>query len=42
MIKSRAMRLAGKCSTHGRDKKYDMVLVGKPEGRRPFEKQRCG
>jgi hypothetical protein len=32
--------MRGKCSTHERDKNAEKILVGKPEGKRPFGRPR--
>jgi hypothetical protein len=34
--------MGGECSTHGRDEKYIKNLIGKPEGKRPRGRRRCG
>jgi hypothetical protein len=33
-------KIGGRCSTHGRDEKYN-ILVGKPEGKRLLGRPRC-
>jgi hypothetical protein len=40
VIKSRTMRLAGNVERMGRGEAYTMVLVGKPEGKRPLRRPR--
>jgi hypothetical protein len=40
IIKSRRMRWAGACSTHGEKRNACRILVGKPEGERPLGRPR--
>jgi hypothetical protein len=40
-IKSRRMRWAGHVARMGEERKLYMVLVGKPEGKRPLRRPRC-
>jgi hypothetical protein len=40
-IKSRRMRLAGHVARMGEERKFYKVLVGKPEGKRPFGRPKC-
>jgi hypothetical protein len=42
MIKSRRMRLAGHVARIGETKNAYRILVGKPEGKRPLGRPRCG
>jgi hypothetical protein len=39
-IKSRRMRWAGHVASMGYERKLYMVLVGKPEGKRPLERSK--
>jgi hypothetical protein len=41
LIKSRRMRLAGHVADLKEERKVYRVLVGKPKGKRPFERPRC-
>jgi hypothetical protein len=41
-VKSRRMRWAGHVAHMGEERKVYKVLVGKPEGRRPLGRPRCG
>jgi hypothetical protein len=41
-IKSRRMRWAGHVARMGDEKKVYKVLVGKPEGKRPLGRPKCG
>jgi hypothetical protein len=41
MIKSRRMRWAGYVARTGRKSNAYMILVGKPEGKRPLGRPRC-
>jgi hypothetical protein len=41
MIKSRRMRWTGHVARKGEEKSVYMVLVGKPEGKRPLGRPRC-
>jgi hypothetical protein len=40
IMKERRMRWAGACSTNGDKRNAYMLLVGKPEGRRPLGRPR--
>jgi hypothetical protein len=42
MIKSRRMRWAGQVARMGETRNAYRILVGKPEGKRPLERPRCG
>ena len=42
LIKSRRMRWAGHVARMGERRGVYRVLVGKPEGKRPFVRPRCG
>jgi hypothetical protein len=33
--------MVGACNTHGRDENAYIILIGKPEGRRPLRRRRC-
>jgi hypothetical protein len=41
MIKSRRMRWAGHIARMGKKRNAYMILVGKPEGKRPLGRPRC-
>ena len=41
VVKSRRMRWAGHVARMEEDRGVHRVLVGKPEGKRPLERQRC-
>jgi len=41
VVKSRQMRWAGHMARMGEDRGMHMVLVGKPEGKRPLGRPRC-
>ena len=41
VVKSRRMRLAGHVARMGEDRGVHMVLVGKPEGKRPLGRPKC-
>jgi hypothetical protein len=41
MIKSRRMRWAGHVTQMGEKRNAYMILVGKPEGKRPLGRPRC-
>jgi hypothetical protein len=41
-VKSRRMRWAGHVARMGEERKVNKVLVGNPEGRRPFGRPRWG
>ena len=41
VVKSRRMRCAGHVARMGEGRRVHRVLVGKPEGKRPFERSRC-
>jgi len=42
VVKSRRMRWAGHLARMGEDRGVHRVLVGKPEGKRPLGRPRCG